>query len=112
MFEPAPAFIAGLSARHDDAAIRLRRVLGDRPAGFSPGDLIARIEEAFSSEAGPKSYAPANPATNPTEGWDPLDPTTPAALPIACWSAAWWSARIRCRPTRCSRSIRALASVT
>ncbi|WBH15670.1 FliH/SctL family protein [Sphingomonas radiodurans] len=79
MFEPAPAFIAGLSARHDDAAIRLRRVLGDRPAGFSPGDLIARIEEAFSSEAGPKSYAPANPATNPTEGWDPLDPTTPAA---------------------------------
>jgi flagellar assembly protein FliH len=84
-FAPASTFVAGLSARHDAAAVDLRRVFAERPAGFSPGDLIARIEEAFSTDSGPKSYAPADPRANPTEGWDPLDaasPQTPFIDPV------------------------------
>lgn len=73
----ASIFVAGLSARQDDAAVRLQRVFADRPSGFAPGDLIARIEEAFSTEPRPKSYAPADPEVNPTEGWDPLDASVP-----------------------------------
>ena len=76
---PASAFVAGLSARHDDAATLLRRVFADRPAGFAPADLIARIEDAFSTEAGPKSYAPAEPGARPTEGWDPFDSASAAS---------------------------------
>ncbi|QNE32818.1 flagellar biosynthesis protein FliH [Sphingomonas sp. NBWT7] len=75
MFEAAQPFVVGLSARHDDAAQRLQRVFADRPAGFAPADLIARIEDAFATEGGPRSYAPADPSANPTEGWNPLDPT-------------------------------------
>lgn len=55
----ANVFVAGFSPRQDDAAVRLQRVFADRPSGFAPGDLIARIEEAFSSV--PKPYAPAAP---------------------------------------------------
>lgn len=78
MSEVAHAFIAGFSPRQDDAAHRLQRVFAERQTGFSPADLIARIEEAFSTDqGGPKSYAPADPQANPTQGWDPLDPISP-----------------------------------
>ncbi len=66
-------FTAGLSSRHDAAAGALRRAFADRPIGFAPADLIARIDKA--TEAGPKHFSPADPAKNPTEGWDPLDPS-------------------------------------
>jgi flagellar assembly protein FliH len=76
MSKVAHAFVAGLSARHDAAASQLRHEVAGRSAGFAPADLIARLEDAFSTESGPKSYAPADRAANPTEGWDPLDPTS------------------------------------
>jgi flagellar assembly protein FliH len=79
MSELAPVFIADFSARQDDSAMRLGRVFAARPSGFAPADLIAKIEEAFTGDPGPRSYAPANPDRNPTEGWDPLDATTPDA---------------------------------
>ncbi len=70
-------FVVGLSARHSDAAIRLSRSFADREPGFAPADLIARIKSAFGrdteAEPQPRSYAPADPETNPTEGWNPLD---------------------------------------
>ena len=75
MSKPARDFVAGLSSRHDAAAVRLRRAYDERPLGFAPGDLIARIEAAYGSEGTPRSYAPADPGSNPTQGWDPLDPS-------------------------------------
>ncbi len=71
------AFVAGLSARHDDAAIRLQRMFAEQPSGFAPADLIARIRQAFGGggETGeaPRGYTPANRDAMPTKGWDPLD---------------------------------------
>lgn len=58
MSEAGHAFVAGLSARHDPAAVRLRRVFDDRPRGFAPADLIARIEEAFAARGEPVAPAP------------------------------------------------------
>lgn len=78
MSEAAQAFVAGMSARHEDAAIRLQRMFAEqRPAGFTPADLIARIKQAFGGDdegsAQPRGYAPASPGAKPTQGWDPLD---------------------------------------
>ncbi len=64
----ANVFVAGFAPRQDDAAVRLQRVFAERPSGFAPGDLIARIEEAFSA-------APANPA--------PVAPEPPSLDPVA-----------------------------
>ncbi|WEK44662.1 MAG: FliH/SctL family protein [Candidatus Sphingomonas colombiensis] len=77
MSEPARDFVAGLSARHNDAAVRLRRVLSERPAGFAPADLIDRIEHAFGGVPNPRqpcSYAPANNDVMPDDHWDPIEP--------------------------------------
>lgn len=87
-------FTAGLSARHDAAAGALQRTLADRPIGFAPADLIARITTAFASAdepTAPKHFHPADRDANPTEGWDPLDPmpvTTPFIDPVAAAHAA------------------------
>ena len=77
---PGGGFVAGLSARHDAAAHALRRAFSDRPVGFAPADLIARIDSAPkpARPAGPRHFSPADRDTNPTEGWDPLDPSPPA----------------------------------
>lgn len=56
----ANVFVAGFAPRQDDAAVRLQRSFAARPAGFSPGDLIARIEEAFS--AAPQPHLTPEPA--------------------------------------------------
>lgn len=69
----APAgFTPGLSSRHNDAAFALRRAFADRPIGFAPADILARLRDS-TPEAGPKHFHPADRDTNPTEGWDPLD---------------------------------------
>ena len=65
-------FVAGLAARHDAAATALRHAFSERPRGFAPADLIARIQAARPDDAGPKHFSPADRASNPTEGWDPL----------------------------------------
>jgi flagellar assembly protein FliH len=69
---PGNGFVAGFAARHDAAATALRHAFSERPRGFAPADLIARIDAARPEEAGPKHFSPADRATNPTEGWDPL----------------------------------------
>ena len=45
--------------------MRLQRTFAARPAGFSPGDLIARIEEAFSASPQPHLSPEPNPETEP-----------------------------------------------
>lgn len=84
--DPAPAdgFVAGFVSRHDAAATVLRRAFTDRAAqGFAPADLIARIAGAERREPprdhGPRHFSPADRDTNPTAGWDPLDPEEPAS---------------------------------
>ncbi|WP_375380735.1 FliH/SctL family protein [uncultured Sphingomonas sp.] len=86
---PASGFVAGFSARHEVSAPVLARAFttGD---GFAAVDVRDRITApaprpatptSFSPQApgkpGPRHYAPADRSQNPTEGWDPLDPTLP-----------------------------------
>lgn len=53
----ANVFVAGFAPRQDDAALRLQRVFAERAPGFSPGDMIARIEEAFCASSQPHGMA-------------------------------------------------------
>lgn len=70
----ANVFVAGFAPRQDEAAVRLQRVFSERPAGFAPGDLIARIEEAFSASPQPHSSPEPAPVAEPPS----LDPVAAA----------------------------------
>lgn len=67
-------FVVGFPSRRDaaaEAALEERRHAAP-VAGFSPADLIARIEEAFGGTR-PRHFHPQDRDSNPTAGWDPLD---------------------------------------
>ncbi|MBY0301998.1 MULTISPECIES: FliH/SctL family protein [Sphingomonas] len=75
-------FVIGLPSRVDEAAasrVRAQTREHQSPTGFTPAELIQRIEEAFGGStaetvgAAPRHFHPADRADNPTEGWDPLD---------------------------------------
>ena len=68
----AGGFVVGFPARRDAAASALAAEQAERATGFTPADLIRRIEDAFGD--GPKHFSPANPGVDPTAGWNPLDP--------------------------------------
>lgn len=97
MSDPGSTFQAGLAARHDAAASVLRQAFSAKPIGFAPADLIARLRDVPATSAGPsgpKHFTPADPAANPTEGWDPLDPTSTAPCfvdPLAAAHAAGYA---------------------
>lgn len=74
----ANVFVAGFAPRQDDAAVRLQRAFAERPAGFSPGDLIARIEEAFSASPQPHLSPEPSPAAEPPS----LDPVAAAMAEV------------------------------
>ena len=81
-------FVVGFPSRRDaaaDVALETRRAAAPA-AGFSPADLIARIEEAFGggrAATQPRHFPPHDRDTNPTEGWDPLDACEqPVADPV------------------------------
>ena len=81
MSEPAAnVFVAGFAPRQDDAAVRLQRVFADRQPGFAPGDLIARIEEAFSASSQPHGMPPQQPEAVP-ESSD-IDPVAAAIVEV------------------------------
>ena len=73
-------FVAGFAARHDNAAHLLARAFAP-PEGFAAHDPRARAtpggRTSFSPQAatapGPKHFSPADPGTNPTAGWNPLE---------------------------------------
>jgi flagellar assembly protein FliH len=87
-------FTAGFAARFDAAAQALHHAYSQSDRDFAPNDLKARASGrratdrtpqqagpvSFSPQpVGPRHFAPADPDGNPTEGWNPLDSTTPAA---------------------------------
>ncbi|MES2337919.1 MAG: FliH/SctL family protein [Pseudomonadota bacterium] len=70
------AFRPGFASRHAAAAAALDLAFAP-PAGFEARDLTARGKpKSFSpqAEGGPRHFSPIDPDSNPTEGWDPLDP--------------------------------------
>jgi len=91
-------FVAGIAARHDAAALAMRAAFAIT-SDFAPADLrlraAARAPVGFKSQpGGPRHFSPADPAVNPTAGWDPLDATAePAGFidPIAAARAAGYA---------------------
>lgn len=84
----ASSFVAGFVPRHAAPVERLRAVLEPEP-GFSARP--AREPIHFSPKAasvGPKHFSPADPDSNPTEGWDALDPTVEESPEIPALVAA------------------------
>ncbi|WP_375429457.1 FliH/SctL family protein [uncultured Sphingomonas sp.] len=72
-------FVAGFAARHAASPERMARAMSPLP-GFAPravGSMSGFASEPahFRSQSGPKHFSPADRATNPTDGWDPFDPT-------------------------------------
>ncbi|HEX8389766.1 MAG TPA: FliH/SctL family protein [Sphingomonas sp.] len=73
----ASDFVAGFVARHAAPIERLRAVMDVAP-GFTPGSPSPSVQPVHfrpQGSAGPKHFSPADPTRDPTEGWDPLDPT-------------------------------------
>lgn len=71
-------FQPGFASRHAAAASALSAAFA-LPRGFEAIDLKApAAPRAFSPQdaGGPRHFAPHDPDSNPTEGWDPLDPST------------------------------------
>ncbi len=75
-FQPSGGFVAGFAARHEVAAGLLQAAFSP-PGGFAPSDPRDRIAAAGGGM--PRHFSPANPGSNPTAGWNPLDACAPAA---------------------------------
>lgn len=75
-------FTAGFSARQQGVADALRAAFAP-PSGFAPSDLRDRAGRgpvSFSPQGDtPRHFSPADPGSNPTEGWDPFDTQVPPA---------------------------------
>lgn len=69
-------FVAGFASRQDNAAHLLAQAFAP-PMGFAAFDPRTRAAPtgpvSFSPQPAPKHFSPADPASNPTAGWDPLD---------------------------------------
>lgn len=86
-------FVSGMPSRADAAALSRTRAQSGIAPGFTPADLIARIEQAFGARspapssaedmsddmAGdqPRHFSPADPDADPTAGWDMMDADAP-----------------------------------
>jgi flagellar assembly protein FliH len=84
-------FVSGMPSRADAAALSRTRARSGIAPGFTPADLIARIEQAFGARAPapnedltaeasgdqPRHFSPADPDADPTAGWDMLDADAP-----------------------------------
>lgn len=96
----ATGFVAGFASRHVAAADILARAFG-APDPFAatgvmpvrPADFGATADPAQPS--GPKHFRPADPDSNPTEGWDPfsavVDDTVHTLDPVAEAHAAGYA---------------------
>ena len=91
-------FVAGFAARHDNAAHLLARAFAP-PEGFAAHDPRNRAASSgpasnahpCADTAGPRHFSPADPDTNPTAGWNPLDATIDGG-PIETARAAGYAA--------------------
>ncbi len=71
-------FTAGFSARHALPDEAFGRAFGRVPTGFAavaPAPAPVSFAPQAPAPAGPKHFAPADRSHNPTQGWDPLDPS-------------------------------------
>jgi flagellar assembly protein FliH len=94
-------FTAGFSSRGQGVAEALKAAFAPRVGGFAPADLrdrVARGPVSFApqatGEAGPRHFTPADPDTNPTEGWDPFEAVaaaTPFVDPIEAAHSAGYA---------------------
>lgn len=78
-----------MPSRSNAAATERARARAEVAAGFTPADLIARIEQAFgarspadaaqddASGGEPRHFSPADRAADPTAGWDMMDAAAP-----------------------------------
>ena len=76
----AVGFAAGFASRHDTAANVLAAAFAPT-GGFAAVDMRGARDAAapvepvtFAPQAGPRHFSPADPTSNPTEGWDMMDP--------------------------------------
>lgn len=70
-------FVPGFASRHDAAAAVLGAAFSV-PAPFEARDPAGKpVPKSFvpQGESGPRHFSPQDPDANPTEGWDPLDPS-------------------------------------
>lgn len=85
-------FISGMPSRSNAAATERARARAEVAAGFTPADLIARIEQAFGArppatgaedaagdggDGEPRHFSPADREAHPTAGWDMMDAAAP-----------------------------------
>ena len=95
-------FVAGFSPRSQGIADALKAAFAPRVAGgFAAADLRERAGGGVGpvvfapKPEGPRHFSPADPDTNPTEGWDPFDaeaaPTTPFVDPVVAAHAAGYA---------------------
>lgn len=76
-------FQPGFAARHRAAAHVLQRAFAE-PVGFAPSEVDHIGRRRFDDEAAsPKHFTPADPGSNPTEGWDPFESDLPKPAPAA-----------------------------
>ena len=83
-------FRPGFASRHALAAQVLQQAFAVPDAGFAPADPRQRSDTA----SAPRHFSPADPSSNPTQGWDPLDPQpvdTPFIDPLAAAHAAGYA---------------------
>jgi flagellar assembly protein FliH len=85
-------FTAGLVTRSDALSEALQRAFSAAP-GFAAADVrgVASQPVSFAPQGmrsatppdsdGPRHFSPADPASNPTEGWDPFEPEAEAIAP-------------------------------
>lgn len=78
-------FAPGFAGRHRAAEHVLQRAFGD-PVGFSPAKVDTIGRRVPPEAAAPRHFSPADPAANPTEGWDPFEA---AAEPMSAASQAF-----------------------
>lgn len=84
MSESFADFQAGFGAGSHGVADALKGAFAPRVAGFAPADLRERasgrpvsfVPQDASDALRPRHFSPADPAANPTEGWDPFDTDT------------------------------------
>jgi flagellar assembly protein FliH len=76
-------FVVGFTTRNEGVAQALQAAFAITPQGFAPADLLDRVTggpTSYAPRAGePKHFHPADPASNPTAGWDPFTATADAS---------------------------------
>ena len=95
---PLSDFRAGFTARHALSDEAFGRAFAAAPTGFAAVDPAPTAPVSFAPQSSitapptaPKHFAPTDRARNPTQGWNPLDPSLDQADPFAAAHAAGYA---------------------